>query len=290
MFRSNVTPDRSKTQDPNRDALIPPRAYSPLNILTVLSSLLMLGAFVLAIALQDGTAALALLAIACASILIGIASYWRPKLASRPTDALVPQGDIVIRTREAAFAIIRCSDDIARELFIGSEECNYLVGKQWFKVLVGISLSLITISVVLLGNCGWIMQAVIAVIYIALNILYWIASLLPQKLLWDLSRYECRLVTPERFTAPSKSEKGKSLPSYTQSLWFAIQATKRVGWVTLSEAAPRTTAWETWIRLAHANCHDPTWDSITEKDRLMKQATFEESQASVPLPAPSGGA
>jgi hypothetical protein len=233
--------------------------------------------------LKDGVAALALIAIASASTLIGIASHWRPQLASRPTDAVVPRGDIIIRTREGAFIIIHCSEEIARELFMGLEECDYLVSDQWFKVLVGISLFLITLSVIFLGNCTWTMQAVIAVIYMVLNVLYWIASLLPQRLLWDLSRYRCDLVTPENLQAADKVEKDGSNPSFTRSLWFAIQATGEVEWVTVSGAAPRTTAWETWLRLAHANCRNPTWNAVAEKNRLMKEAR-QISQAPASLP------
>jgi hypothetical protein len=230
--------------------------------------------------LQDGVAVLALIAIGFASALIGIACRWKPELSERPTDVVVPNGDIMIRTRDGAFVIIRCAEEIARELFIGPEKCDYLVSDQWFKVLVGISLSLITISVILLGNCSWTMQAVIAVIYIVLNVLYWIASLLPQRLLWDLSRYNCDLVTPENLKFADKVIEGKPKPSFTQSLWFAIQATRKVEWVTVSGAAPRTTAWETWLKLAHDNSGNPEWDAVGEKDRLMKEA-HKSSQASI---------
>jgi hypothetical protein len=58
--------------------------------------------------------------------------------------ALVLEGDIIIRTRDGAFIIVHCSEEIARELFIGPEECDYLVNDQWFKILVGIALSMYT--------------------------------------------------------------------------------------------------------------------------------------------------
>ena len=94
--------------------------------------------------LEDGTAALALVAIASASTLIGIASHWRPQLAARLTSALALEGEMIIRTRGGAFIIVHCSEEIARELFIGPEECDYLVNDQWFKILVGIALSMYT--------------------------------------------------------------------------------------------------------------------------------------------------
>lgn len=266
---------QTKTRHLRREAPIPPCLLSPINILTVLSFLLTFGAFIWAIRIQDGLAVLALIAMSLASTMIGIAFYWRPQLAARPTDTSVPEGDIVIRTRKGAFVIIQCSEEIARELYIGPEECNYFVDDQWFKILIGVGMLLVILSVLFLGNSSWTMQAVIAVIYIILNALYWVASLLPQSWLWDLTRYDRKDVTPKHFKAAGKSEKSGMPPSYTRSLWHAIQATREVDWVTVSGAAPRTTAWEKWLKLAHANCGDPNWNAVAEKDRLMKEARSE---------------
>lgn len=251
---------------------MPPCRSSPINLLTAASFVLTLGAFIWAIVIEDGAAVLALIAMCSASTLIGIASYWRPRLAARPTESSVPEGNLVIRTREGAFVIIQCSEEVARELYIGPEECNYLVNDQWFKVLIGVGTLLVILSVLFLGNCNWTMQAVIAVIYIILNALYWVASLFPQSLLWDLSRYDCKDVTPEHLKDADKASKSGDAPSYTRSLWFAIQATGETDWVTISGAAPRTTAWETWLKLAHANCGNQNWDAVAEKDRLMEEA------------------
>ncbi|RHZ67386.1 uncharacterized protein CDV56_109645 [Aspergillus thermomutatus] len=269
----NITwADQRKTYSPKNEALVPSCRTSPLNLLTVASFFLTLGAFIWAIVIKDGVAVLALIAMCSASTLIGIASYWRPQLAARPTDASVPDGDIVIRTRDGAFIIIQCTEEVARELYIGPEECNYLVNEEWFKVLVGVGTLLIILSVLLLGNCDWIMQAVIAVIYITLNALYWVASLCPQSWLWDLSRYNCIDVTPEHLRDAHTVSRGGVGPSYTRSLWYAIQATGQTEWVTLSGAAPRTIAWETWLKLAQANCGNQHWKAIAEKDRLMREA------------------
>ncbi|KAJ5600952.1 hypothetical protein N7450_002019 [Penicillium hetheringtonii] len=253
--------DRSRSQHPEREALVSPRTLSPLNLLTIFSSLLVLGALIWALMLNDGVAVLALVAIASASILIGIASHWRPQLAARPTDAVVPKGDILIRTREGAFVIIQCTEEVARELFMGPRSAIIC----------------------------WTMQAVIAVIYVMLNVFYWIASLLPPSWLWDLSRYRCEEVTPQHLRNADKpkfdeSKEIESKPSFTRSLWFAIQATGEVEWVTVSDAAPRTPEWKTWLELAKINCGNPDWDAVGEKDRLMKKAHHRsEAPASLPL-------
>lgn len=225
--------------------------------------------------LKDGVAALALVALASASTLIGLACYWRLPLASPPLrDIIVPKGDISIRTHEGAFAIIHCSEDIARELFMGPEYCDYLVSDQSFKILAGIALSLVTVSVILLGNSSWTMQAVIAAIYIVLNILYWIVSLLSPRRLWDFSqRYKCDLVKLHR------GEIGNSFPSFTRSLWLAIQATGEIEWIRQTGAAPQTPEWEKWLELARRNSHNPNWDAVAKKNEIMRGAMRPE-----PLP------
>lgn len=261
-----------KTRLLQREALIRPRLLSPINILTMFSFLLTLGAFIWAIRIQDGPAVVALIAMPSASTLVGIASHWKPRLATRPSKALVPDGDIVIRTRDGAFIIVKCSEEIAREIYMGPEECNFLVGDQWFRRLVGFSMLLVIVSVLLLGNCNWTMQTVVAVIYIVLNGLYWVASLLPRNWLWDLSRYKCEDVTPGHLKDAHRTGRDGQAPSYTRSLWYAIQVTEEVDWVTISGAAPKTSSWEEWLRLAYIHRGDQNWDAVAEKDKLMKQA------------------
>lgn len=273
-------PPRTETQRSQRtEALVPPRSWSPINILTLASTLLTLGAFIWAILIRDGPAVLALMAMSSASTLIGIAFHWRPQLAARPTDSPVPEGDVVIRTRDGAFIIVQCPEEIARELYMGPEECNYLVSQQWFSVLVGFGTLLVITGVFFLGNCNWTMQAVITVVYIVLNTLYWIASLLPPRWLWDLSRYDCEDVTPGqmKFAHDFGKDGDGEAPSYTRSLWYAIQATRELSWVTISGAAPRTAAWEAWLKSAEANFDNPSWNAVAEKDRLMREARLETS-------------
>jgi len=262
--------DASEFHYQKHHALIPPGRLSPLNILTVVSCLMTIGAFIWAILVKDGGAALALATMSLASILIGIASYWTPLLDRRPTKALVIEGDVVIRTRQGAFVIVKCTEEVARELYTGPEECLYLVGNQWFKVLVGVGTLLVMISVVLLGNCNWTMQVVIVVIYTFLNGLYWAVSLLPKQWLWDMSRYHCEDITPKHMKNASEKGPDGVLPSFTRSLWYAIQATKATQWVGVSKAAPKTDAWEKWIRLAQENRNNVKWDAVAEKNRLME--------------------
>ncbi|OXV07580.1 hypothetical protein Egran_04655 [Elaphomyces granulatus] len=264
-------------------ALIPPASMSPLNALTVVSCLITIGAFVWAFLVQDGGAALALATMSFASILIGIASYWTPLLAKRPTKSLVIEGDVVLRSRQGAFVIIECSEEVARELYTGPEECLYMVGSQWFNLLVGIGTILVMISVVLLGNCNWTMQVVIVGIYTLLNSFYWLVALLPKQWLWDMSRYHCEDITPERMK--NAGVKGPNeTPSFTRSLWFAIQVTKETEWVSISKAAPKTDAWDKWLRMAQENCDNPDWDAVGEKNKLMEESVNIANRTPTPTP------
>jgi hypothetical protein len=112
------------------------------------------------------------------------------------------------------------------------------------------------------------MQVVIVVIYTLLNGFYWAVSLLPKQWLWDMSRYNCKDVTPARMkNASEKGPDGK--PSFTRSLWYAIQATETTNWVAISKAAPKTDAWEKWIELAQKNIKNDEWDAVAAKNRLM---------------------
>lgn len=103
----------------------------------------------------------------------------------------------MIRTREGAFLLVICDENVARELYFGTEECKYKVETQKYRILVGFGTFLLMVSVVLLGNCTFNMQAAIASAYILLNGGFWGISLIEKDAFWDLSAYECVEVTPE---------------------------------------------------------------------------------------------
>jgi len=110
--------------------------------------------------------------ISLASSIVGYASWWSPELMNRNFPSKVPPGDMIIRTREGAFLLVRCNENVARELYIGTEECVYKVQTQSYRILVGFGTFLLMVSVVLLGNCNFTMQAAIGVSYIVLNGLF----------------------------------------------------------------------------------------------------------------------
>jgi hypothetical protein len=176
---------------------IPTQTYSPLNVLSVASCLLTVGLFIWAFLISDGTACLALGTISLASSIVGYASWWSPVLTKRVFTAKVPAGDVAIRTREGAFILVKCNENVARELYTGTEECDYYASTQTYRFLVGLGTFLLMVSVVLLGNCNFTMQAAIGVSYILLNGAFWVTSLLKKDRFWDLSAYDVKDITPE---------------------------------------------------------------------------------------------
>lgn len=217
---------------------IPTQSLSPLNLLSVISCLLTIGLLILATIMKDGTACLALITISLSSSIVGYASWWSPILKRRPFQGYVPDGDLAIRTREGAFIIVKCNENVARELYTGTEECHYYVGPKLYRILVGFGIFLLMISVVLLGNCDFPMQAAIGGSYMVLNGALWLISLLHKDWFWDLGLYVVRDVTPSdalhadvTLTGIGGDRDREKVASFTRTLWYAIRETKEVGWV-----------------------------------------------------------
>lgn len=262
---------------------IPSRKTSPLNIVTIVSFFWTCGLVVWASVIGDGTAILALASISLVSSLVGLASYWKPVLMKRPSKIKVPAGDVVIRTREGAFIVVKCNEEVARELYTGTEECDYYITNEVYRILVGIGTVLLMISVVLLGNCRFTMQAAIGLSYMVLNGIFWAASLLNRRKFWDLSYYNIKPITPPTSrNADHVMNKGvgpEDMPSYTRTLWYAIRETKEVDWVGRGGAAPRTPEWDEWVRLAGENARmgNLDWPAVRMRDRLVGNGAVQNS-------------
>ncbi|KAJ4293850.1 hypothetical protein N0V88_005364 [Collariella sp. IMI 366227] len=104
---------------------VPAAYYSPVHFLNVFSTLLTIAIIACAAIWRDGTAILAVSLISLAGSVVCYASWWRPLLMNRRTTNKVPRGDVVIRTREGAFLLVKCTEEVARELYSGTEECRY---------------------------------------------------------------------------------------------------------------------------------------------------------------------
>ncbi|EGE82117.1 hypothetical protein BDBG_01390 [Blastomyces gilchristii SLH14081] len=231
--------------------------FSPLALLSVASFLLSVGLCAWAIILEDGVAVIAIVVVSFTSSIIGLSSMWHPNLTVRKRKTVVPDGDLIIRTRQGAFIIIRCTEEIARELYTGTEECSYVVSDQIFRALVGVGTFLLMSAVILMGNSTWTMQAALGGSYVLLNGCYQIAALFPRGWHWNLIRYEMKEI------------RNIDAQTYTQALWKAIHVSKFTDWVRVSGAAPNSEAWRAWIDLAGDNLHDENWDAQKALDELL---------------------
>ena len=256
---------------------VPAKIFSPIHILSIFSCLLSIGLIGLAASCQDGTAILAIALVSLASTVVGYASFWRPILMKRKHTNEVPPGDVLIRTRAGAFVLVRCSEEVARELYAGTEECEYYVSGNAYRALMALGTMMLMISVVLLGNCTWEPKVAIGASYILLNGLYWGLGMIPRQYFWDLSRYEWHDVTPtDAGRADVVTDEGNQReghPSFTRTLWYAIRETKLVGWVERSGAAPSTDQWKAWLREAEkaALAGDRDWPAVERKDAILKE-------------------
>ncbi|KAI1435452.1 hypothetical protein GGR50DRAFT_687034 [Xylaria sp. CBS 124048] len=260
---------------------IPATLYSPIHVLEVFSTLLTFAIIGFAVHKKDGTAILAVSLMGLASSIVGWASWWSPILMNRRHTNKVPAGDVIIRTREGGFLLVKCTEEVARELYSGTEECKYYIGGQSYRLLMGLGTFLLMVSVILLGNCKWHSQLFIGSGYIVLNGLYWGMSLLPKHYFWDLSRYDIRDVTPpearnaHETTDPSDPREGAK--SFTRTLWYAIRETKRTAWVSRSGAAPTTPQWQLWLAEAEAaaKAGNSKWASVARKNEIMRMSEEE---------------
>jgi hypothetical protein len=257
---------------------VPARKSSPLNLLSIFSFVLTCALFGLSVANSDGIACIALVTISLASSIVGFASMWSPQLMKRTsTNANLPRGDVVIRTREGAFIVVKCDENVARELYTGTEECVYTVQNvKIYRSLVAIGTVLLMVSVVFLGNCNFPEQLAIGSSYIALNGLFWAAALVDKKRFWNMELYKIDDVTP---SDAQNADKGDShdldvekRPSFTRTMWYAIRETRDIGWVRKSGAAPSTKEWDEWLRkaeqMANAGPEGRKWAAVHARDEM----------------------
>ncbi|GAO13339.1 uncharacterized protein UV8b_00682 [Ustilaginoidea virens] len=256
---------------------VPAKLLSPVHVLSVFSCLLSIGIIVAAAINRDGTAVLAVTLVSLASTIAGYASSWRPLLMKRKHTNEVPRGDVLIRTREGAFVLVRCSEEVARELYSGTEECEYRVGGNAYRALMALGTMTLMISVVLLGNCTWELKVLIGSSYIVLNGLYWGLGMMPRSCFWDLSRYRWRDVTPDDAASAHcvtrHHDQREGHPCFTRTLWYAIRETKLTGWVERSGAAPSTDQWRKWLREAGeaAVSGRRDWPAVQRKNSILKE-------------------
>ena len=267
------------------DPMMKAKAFSPHNILSISSSLLTIALLSWAIIIEDGPAVISIVLLASATTMFCAASLWSPPVRSSRLDPiLIPAGDVVIRTKEGAFLVIKCNESVARELYFGTDDIHQAI-TTGFGLCVGIGTVVFMVAVIMMGNCSWTMQAALAVTYLLLNAVYWFVALMPSNTHWDFPRYEWMDITPDDCRLAHEitnehSDPREGYPSFTRTLWYAIRETKRTRWVSRSGAAPETDQWVQWVNEAEraARQDDRTWPAVQRKDEIMKEMPWQQSE------------
>lgn len=254
-----------------KEAVIPMRMFCPLNMITFVSILMTIALFVWSGVQHDAVGILGLGTMSLSTSFACMSASWRPKLAVRKVTGKVPPGDIVIRTRSGAFVCIECSEEIARELYAGTEECDYVFRGAAHQILLGLSTILLMASIIFFSNAGWKIQIAVGLAYIILNLGYWAMALLTEpKQTWNME---------SRFKVEMLEEKDRQ--NFTQVLWDAIRTTKKIGWVKKTHAAPSTKNWNGWLKEAKDNCDNKEWNAEAARDQWMSKHFEEEVKSEV---------
>ncbi|MCJ1474402.1 hypothetical protein MMC13_003060 [Lambiella insularis] len=215
----------------------------PLTWLSVLGCATSIVLVALAIYYDDGMCLLAILFLSSLSTIIGIGSKWHLELPERKATRKVPEGDVVIYYPQGSFMVIKCDEEIARQLYWAPEKCHYKVGVQAYRFISLTGTIMLMFGVIFLANALLAMQIAVAVAYIILNAAYWLVAALPPTMHWDLSTYAHET---ERYAG------GEHNTNFTQALWKAIAITRTTQWARIADIAPETEQWNQWLAKAEA--------------------------------------
>ena len=232
---------RRITKSQSSEARVRAARFGPLAWLQLLGAAMSLALLILSITRSDGFALVATLLLSFLSSIIGFGSRWRLVLAIRTQTRRVPEDNIVIQYSHGAFLVIKCDEQIARELYWHPEECNYTFGNTTYRVVSLVGTMMLMFGVICLGNSTLTLQIAFAAAYMILNAAYWTVAALPKQWHWDLSCY---------YVEEEKYEGGESHQTFTQALWKAIAITGSVDWVKIGQVAPVSEGWKSWVNAA----------------------------------------
>lgn len=224
----------------------------PLLYVTLLGCATSIALLVASAALGDAASMVATLLLSFLSPLAGIVNRWRvelPKVLSNNCD--LPKADLVVRYPNGSFLVVKCQEDVARELFFAQEEIVYNVSNPRAYQLVSLcGTTLLMIGVIFLANASTVLQICWAAAFIVLNAAYWLAAALPRRMHWDFSCFDIK--EHSLTTGPSNTR-------YTEALWKTILLTQSSAWTMLDiSAVPRTDAWNTWLVEANRQARSRT--------------------------------
>ncbi|KAF2237969.1 hypothetical protein EV356DRAFT_529466 [Viridothelium virens] len=235
---SNAPPVKAKTR-------------GPLTVVLLLGCAFSIGLLALSIVKKDGMSLLATGLLSILSSIIGIGNKWTLQLVSRKVSGGAPQGDVVIRYPKGGFHVVKCSEEVARELYFAPEEIQYRVDQPAvYRLISLVGTVLLMFGVIALSNATVALQIAWAAAYILLNAAYWTVAALPQRVHWELGSFK---VEKQRLEGGEAVEKNAT---FTEALWKVIVFTKSTKWVALGNTAPQTQAWKHWLEEAEAMAVD----------------------------------
>lgn len=224
-----------------------PRLFSPINIIAIFSCAISLGIAAWAVVLGDGPGLAGVLIMSFTTPLLCIGLRWTPQLAPRFRNDSKMQDCIVYRTPRGIFTVVRCDESISRWLYWHPSQVTYLVGSYSGRGVGGIAGGMMLVgSLVLFSNAMWTTKAALVVAYTVLNLLYWLAAIIPPSYSWH-------------FELEMKEELILN-KTYTKALWAAIWTSQNVDWVREGDHVPKTEAWNRWIEEARDALHRPMED------------------------------
>ena len=189
---------------------------------------------------------LATLTLSFVSTIIGIGSKWELTLPKRRDTRNVPRSDVIIKYPQGAFIVVKCSEEIQRQLYWHVEKCEYRVSLRVYRILSLAATLLLMAGVIFLANASILLQVIWAGAYVILNAAYWAVAALPENLHWDLSAFECNELKIEGFGEPGEDKPTR----FTDALWLVVAITKSSGWAQDFDIAPKSEDWAEWLRRA----------------------------------------
>lgn len=222
-------------------ATVKAKAAGPLTWVTLLGFGLTIAIMITSIVYGDFMSLMALVSLSLLSTLCGLANKWELSLTAPPRrGGDSPEDMVVIRYPEGSFLVVKCNDEVARELFFAPEEITYTIASSHvYRLLALLGSVMLMIGVILLANARLQLQLAWAGSYLILNAAHWAAAALPARMHWDLSCYEMK---------EEGIEGGPQNDRFMNALWKVILITKRAEWVRFGDAAPNTPAWDAWTK------------------------------------------
>lgn len=260
--------DVEKKEGPKK-VTIPLHKFCQLDCVTFVSILMTIALFVWAGVQREAVGLLGVGTMSLSTSMACMSAQWRPTLTVRTAKGQVAPGDLVIKTRSGAFVCVKCTEEVARELYTGTEMCDYVFKGQDHKILLATSTVLLMAAIIFFSNTGWKVQIAVGLAYIILNLAYWGLALLKEPSeMWNMEdRYDVKLL------------ESHSNPTFTKALWAAIQTTQRIGWAKKAQVAPATKNWDAWLDEAKKNRKNKNWDCEGARDRWMKRDDLEPQES-----------